>query len=302
VTATFAYDARNRCVARTINGVTTYLAYDGWSLLEERNANGGLLAEYIHGATIDEILQRTTGSGAVYYHHDGLGNTIAVTDNTGALAESYTYDVFGTPSFFDANGVGLPSSVVGNRFLFTGREFLAETGLYDYRNRFYSPVLGRFLQTDPIRFEAKDVNLYRYVWNKPAEWLDPSGLFVSANPRDAQTVEQSVGVEAAKAMGAINDFSDTYADMRKANWKLSDKYFHCLANCKAAKRGETGRRVAEAISEIRELSDEYLKGDSRSECDTDREANDHGREAGRKGQNCKTACNKYRPRGLPSQY
>jgi RHS repeat-associated protein len=41
-----------------------------------------------------------------------------------------------------------------NRFLYTGREFLKEANLYDYRNRVYSAELGRFLQTDPIRFDA----------------------------------------------------------------------------------------------------------------------------------------------------
>ncbi|MBM3859084.1 MAG: RHS repeat-associated core domain-containing protein [Verrucomicrobia bacterium] len=176
VTASFAYDARNRCVARTINGITTYLVYDGWSLIEERDATGAQLAEYIHGATIDEILCRTTSGATHYFHHDGLGSTIALTDSTGALLESYTYDVFGMPSFWDAAGNSLPSSLFANRFLFTGREYLADLTLYDYRNRFYSPLLGRFLQTDPVRFDAEDVNLYRYVSNNPARWLDSIGL------------------------------------------------------------------------------------------------------------------------------
>jgi RHS repeat-associated protein len=63
-----------------------------------------------------------------------------------------------------------------NRFLYTGREFLKEANLYDYRNRVYSVELGRFLQTDPIRFEAGDGNLYRYVGNGVADAIDPSGL------------------------------------------------------------------------------------------------------------------------------
>jgi RHS repeat-associated protein len=63
-----------------------------------------------------------------------------------------------------------------NRFLYTGREFLKEANLYDYRNRVYSAELGRFLQTDPIRFDAGDVNLYRYVGNGVADAIDPSGL------------------------------------------------------------------------------------------------------------------------------
>jgi RHS repeat-associated protein len=63
-----------------------------------------------------------------------------------------------------------------NRFLYTGREFLKEANLYDYRNRVYSAELGRFLQTDPIRFDAGDVNLYRYVGNSCVDWIDPDGL------------------------------------------------------------------------------------------------------------------------------
>jgi RHS repeat-associated protein len=63
--------------------------------------------------------------------------------------------------------------------LFTGREWNGEIGIYDYRNRIYSPELGRFLQTDPIRFEAGDVNLYRYVSNNPVKWIDAFGLMSS---------------------------------------------------------------------------------------------------------------------------
>jgi RHS repeat-associated protein len=148
--------------------------YDGWSLLEERNASGVEQARYYHGAMIDELLLRITAN-THYYHHDGLGSTIALTDSTGALVESYTYDVFGTTSILSTNLQLLATSAVGNRFLFTGREYLAEIGLYDYRNRFYSQSLGRFLQTDPIGFEAKDVNLYRYVSNNPANYFDPNG-------------------------------------------------------------------------------------------------------------------------------
>jgi RHS repeat-associated protein len=62
-----------------------------------------------------------------------------------------------------------------NRFLYTGREFLKEANLYDYRNRVYSAELGRFLQSDPIRFDAGDGNLYRYVANRPTVVIDPDG-------------------------------------------------------------------------------------------------------------------------------
>jgi RHS repeat-associated protein len=183
-TTELGYDARNRCVRRktTIKGAqyfldpTVYFVYDDWSLIEERDAAGNVLARYYHGATVDELLARATPTGTVYYHQDGLGSAVALTDGTGNVVESYRYDVFGAVSAFDASGFSLPSSAFGNRFTFTGREYLAELGLYDYRNRMYSQVLGRFLQTDPIGFEAQDVNLYRYVGNTVTDAFDPFGL------------------------------------------------------------------------------------------------------------------------------
>jgi len=135
-----------------------------------------VLARYYHGPVIDELLCRVTETNTVYYHHDGLGSTVALTDSTGNVVESYTYDVYGQSMFWDSTFSLQPSSLQSNRFLFTGREYLADLALYDYRHRFYSPSLGRFLQTDPLRFDAEDVNLYRYVGNAVIGTRDPFGL------------------------------------------------------------------------------------------------------------------------------
>ena len=53
---------------------------------------------------------------------------------------------------------------------------VSDIGLYDLRNRFYFPDLGRFLQPDPIGFNGDPTNLYRYCSNNPLMWRDPSGL------------------------------------------------------------------------------------------------------------------------------
>jgi RHS repeat-associated protein len=60
---------------------------------------------------------------------------------------------------------------------------LWKSRLYDDRNRFMSPDLGRFLQPDPIGFKGDASNLYRYYGNDWANKTDPMGLFeVSSNP------------------------------------------------------------------------------------------------------------------------
>src|SRR6185437_2738121 len=40
----------------------------------------------------------------------------------------------------------------------------------------YDPSIGRWLEEDPVGFEAGDVDLYRYVFNAPTYLIDPSGL------------------------------------------------------------------------------------------------------------------------------
>jgi RHS repeat-associated protein len=127
---------------------------------------------------VDEILAKATPTSTTFPLPDALGSTIAVTDQSGALMERVYYsDAFGTPTFKNGSGATLAGTTTGTRFLFTGREWLSQFGLYDYRNRTYSAAFGRFIEKDPIGFRAGDLNLYRYVGNDPVSLIDPWGLF-----------------------------------------------------------------------------------------------------------------------------
>ena len=118
----------------------------------------------------------THGSPEVttFFHQDVLGNVVMLTDSAGDEVESYRYEVWGG---FEATQGG--TAITGDpisRFLFTGREWDAELGIYHYRARAYSPELGRFLQQDPIDFNSGDINLSRYVSNVITSRIDPLGL------------------------------------------------------------------------------------------------------------------------------
>jgi len=113
--------------------------------------------------------------GVFYPQHDALGSVTMLTYKDGRLAERYNYSVTGEVTIYDANGAEISESALGNRWMYTGREWLPEIDLYDYRNRIYSAELGRFLQNDPVRFYAGDLNLYRYAGNDYINLIDPSG-------------------------------------------------------------------------------------------------------------------------------
>ena len=172
---------------------------------------------YIQGPGVDEHLTFIRGGKTFYYHADGLGSVIALTDEHGNVVQKYAYDGFGN---FENPGLDLGGrehpqvdlynwftdgrSLFGDRnhqisynderapaaagnakdafsqpYGFTGREYDSETGLYYYRARYYDPTAGRFISEDPIGFAGGDVNLYRYVQNNPVMFIDPYGLALS---------------------------------------------------------------------------------------------------------------------------
>ena len=179
----FGHDPLGRCVIRWDSLGSTYLYYDGWNLITEGSRFDQPIRQYIHGARVDEIVwSKVVTSGVVAYHHyDARTHCMMLTGTGQNIIEQYDYDAFGRVYAYNATGAALtvggrPGSPFGNRFLFTGREWLWDLGMYDYRHRHYNPELGRFLQPDPKHFGAGDYNLYRYCHNDPVNTCDPFGL------------------------------------------------------------------------------------------------------------------------------
>jgi RHS repeat-associated protein len=179
-TMEFKYDGLNRQVMRTLSqagpaGGITYNVWDGWDLIEEYQPGGTTTASYLYG--VGGLIASVINAQLHYYFQDGSGSTSQLADATGALQEWYRYDLHGTPFVYDANNNLLPyGSAFGVRHLFTGQQWYSDVGLYDLRNRFYSPDLGRFLQPDPSGFNGDPTNLYRHCGNNPVTRSDPAGL------------------------------------------------------------------------------------------------------------------------------
>lgn len=173
-TDTFLYDGLNRQIGKQISGQSLYYrVYDGWNLLGEykTGVNNATFA-YLYGT--GGIVKNVVTN--YYYYQDAMGSTSHVATSAGALKEYYLYDLHGAPTFYNASGTKLSDTAIGVRHLFTGQQWYIELGLYDLRNRYYSPDIGRFLQTDPISFGGDATHLYRYCGNNPIVRFDPSGL------------------------------------------------------------------------------------------------------------------------------
>ena len=86
-------------------------------------------------------------------------------------------------TFNDGEPLDTQADVPTCPFIFTGQRFDAETGLYYYKRRYYSPVLGRFLSRDPIGFNG-GINPFELVGGKPTLATDPRGLAAAIAPLD----------------------------------------------------------------------------------------------------------------------
>ena len=175
VGSSYGYDAANRLTSATIGGTAYAFGYDpggrlysgggyfqyvGVQLAGEYNSSGILTARHVPGPGLDQPVATLFGGVRVQQIADERGSVLGVADAAGAVNVN-RYDEYGVPS-------------AANRFQYTGQAWLAP-GLYNYRARVYAPELGRFLQPDPVGYQAGP-NLYAYVRGDPVNFSDPFGL------------------------------------------------------------------------------------------------------------------------------
>lgn len=191
----YGYDQANRMISATVSGTNYTYGYDGtgnrvegsgggaannytWDennplpmLARESNSGSSLLRRYVYG---HDMISSTTPSSVSYFHKDGIGSVTNVTSGAGTSQWSYSYEPFGSVRTTTKLDLLAPD----NPMRFTG-EYQDPTGLYHLRARQYDPGLGRFTATDPWPAGPSDpyVSTYAYVNNRPALFVDPSGLF-----------------------------------------------------------------------------------------------------------------------------
>jgi RHS repeat-associated protein len=138
----------------------------------------------------DERVESLTNAGLneLYWAlSDRQGSITALVDDaTGGLRLHRTYDSFGNiidETHYGADEYGYSYTVgesdpeyVDLAFAYTGRLLDKATGLQNNLNRWYDASIGRWMSEDPIGFSAGDGNLYRYVGNRPVNYIDPLGL------------------------------------------------------------------------------------------------------------------------------
>lgn len=169
----YHYNGLGHRVARVVDGTQTNFLVDPNGMfpqvLAETDENNNLTAFYVYDGT-GLVAMVSPGGQNYFYHYDGLGSTIAITNGNGELVNAYAYSPYGS--------IAASQESIPNPFKYVGKYGVMDegNGLYFMRARYYDPEAGRFIAKEPIWFARGDVNLYVYCLNSPIKWIDPFGL------------------------------------------------------------------------------------------------------------------------------
>ena len=139
--------------------------------LVAENHDGTGRVRYVYGQGL--ISREEDGGAWQSYVFDGLGSTLALIDNTGAITDRFAYSPYG--SILARQGTTV------DPFLYNGRYGVADFGLGPLMMRFrpYQPTVMRFTSRDILYGNSaapQTQNRYAFVRGDPAQLIDPLGL------------------------------------------------------------------------------------------------------------------------------
>jgi len=169
----------------TYRTVTSSTVYAGGAY--EKKSDGSATKYYAAGGA-KVVRQVPPGGGAgtlSWLLADHLGTAVGALDGAGAVVAQQRYWPYGATR---------SGGVTQTDKLYTGQQEEPgdALGLYNYRARFYSTTIGRFVSGDPVVADAYDPqawNAYTYVRNNPLRYVDPEGEFFD-EPGDSTPLAQ----------------------------------------------------------------------------------------------------------------
>lgn len=168
VVGEYTYNGKGQRVEKNVpaSGMTLFHYDMAGRLIEETNANGQVIADYIYlGRGPLAMVAPASGQDQIYfYHNDHLGSPGFMTDQSRNFVWTGSFEPFG-------NAVSVSGSITNN-LRFSGQYFDKETGLNYNGNRYYDPSIGRYIRPDPIGLFG-GLNRYVYVQNDPVNRIDP---------------------------------------------------------------------------------------------------------------------------------
>lgn len=207
----YYYDGHGRRVRDVTAAGSKYSQYSqGGQLMYANDVRQGVGTQYVYLNGSLVAFRESTGT-VKYQHTDALGTPIAVTDAAKAIVQKSEYEPYGQ----------LVNRALTDGPGFTGHVQDAATGLTYMQQRYYDPLIGRFLSADPVTAYGNpgaNFNRYWYANNNPYRFTDPDGR---QSKEDAKA--PSIGVPLLDRLWTPSDARDSTGQMmeRQLEFEMS---------------------------------------------------------------------------------
>ena len=170
---TYTYNAEDVRIRNLCEDEDTTYTYDTNCRLSKLlcKTTNGITTKYVYGRG---LIGEETVNVFKTYHFDSRGSTIAITDASGNVTDTFAYDTYGKCIAHTGN-----SFVI---FGYNGRDGVVtdDNGLIYMRARYYSPEMKRFINADIIPGKLSNaitLNRFAYANGNPVSFVDPFGLW-----------------------------------------------------------------------------------------------------------------------------
>ncbi|KVG62228.1 type VI secretion system tip protein TssI/VgrG [Burkholderia pseudomultivorans] len=265
----YEYDALGRRVAKhhtPAGGAqqTTLFMWDGDWMMQEvrtgRTSHEDMAVTYVPHPDHEGPLTRLADGQAWHYVTDHLGTPQELYDEQREVVWAADLSAYGRTARW-------LTRVVDNPIRFPGQYRDEESGLHYNRFRYYDPMVGRYINQDPIAFDG-GIHFYSYADSAPNIAYDPKGLFIpliaaaSFLGRGALGGAVEIAMQGAKQVfrQAKNNWIDgrplTDIDWNCVKIDWSDVGVSVAVGVVAPSLGATRKSVTRSIKAIRNISNQ----------------------------------------------